>query len=126
MKHFNFLEDISSNVSQLEKDFSTICQLYSVVRHYQIDISEEQTAIYRILFMKFNHLKTALRMVAMNRDATLTKFRNSLESYIIGLRVDVSNLKDKVSAFYVVVKILILVSWNAVHVDIHFSRIITK
>nr|XP_042114676.1 dynein axonemal heavy chain 14 isoform X2 [Peromyscus maniculatus bairdii] len=96
VKHFNFLEDISSNVSQLEKDFSTICQLYSVVRHYQIDISEEQTAIYRILFMKFNHLKTALRMVAMNRDATLTKFRNSLESYIIGLRVDVSNLKDKI------------------------------
>ncbi|XP_051041734.1 dynein axonemal heavy chain 14 [Phodopus roborovskii] len=94
--HFNFLEDITSSMSQLEKDFSTISQLYSVVRHYQIEISEEQNAIYRILFMKLNHLKTALKLVATNKEATLTKFRNNLEAYIVGLRVDVSNLKDRI------------------------------
>ncbi|KAH0513658.1 Dynein heavy chain 14, axonemal [Microtus ochrogaster] len=94
--HFNFLEEITSSVSELEKDVSTISQLYSVVRDYQIDISEEQKAIYRILFMKFNHLKTAMKLIATNKEAILNKFRNSLETHIIGLRVDVSNLKDKI------------------------------
>ncbi|XP_060221083.1 dynein axonemal heavy chain 14 [Meriones unguiculatus] len=96
VEHFNFLNDISSNIPQLENDFSVISELYSVVRYYQIDISEEQVAIYRILFMKFNHLKTAIRLIIKNKEITLTKFRNSLEAYIIGLRVDARNLKDKI------------------------------
>lgn len=85
MEHFNFLEEITSSISELERDFSTISQLYSVVRHYQTDISEEQKAIYRILFMKFKHLKTAMKFIATNKEATLTKFRNSLETHIVGL-----------------------------------------
>nr|XP_048295519.1 dynein axonemal heavy chain 14 [Myodes glareolus] len=94
--HFNFLEEITSSISEIEKDISTISKLYSVVRHYQIDISEEQAAIYRILFMKFNNLKTVMKLIATNKEATLTKFRNSLETQIVGLRVDVSNLKEKI------------------------------
>lgn len=85
MEHFNFLEEITSSISELERDFSTISQLYSVVRHYQTDISEEQKAIYRILFMKFKHLKTAMKFIATNKEATLNKFRNSLETHIVGL-----------------------------------------
>lgn len=116
--HFNFLDDISSNIPQLEKDFTTISQLYSVVRHYQIEISEEQNAIYRILFMKLNHLKTALKIFATNKEATLTKFRNSLEASIVSLRVDVSNLKDKVGALHVI-KFSISVLCNEIHVNTH-------
>lgn len=99
MDHFNFLEEITSSISEIGKDISTVSKLYSVVRHYQIDISEEQAAIYRILFMKFNNLKTVMKLIATKKEATLTKFRNSLETQIVGLRVDVSNLKEKVSAF---------------------------
>lgn len=117
--YFNFLEDISSSLSQLEKDFSTISQLYSVVRHYQIEISEDQNAIYRILFMKLNHLKTAIRILASNKEITLTKFRNSLDVYIVGLRVEVSKLKDKVSAFYVFIRFFISVFCNAMCVNTH-------
>lgn len=99
VEHFNFLDEISSSISEIEKDFCTISELYSVVRHYQIDMSEEQNAIYKIIFMKFNQLKTSMKVVATSREASLTKFRNSLEAYIASLRVDVSNLKDKVRAF---------------------------
>lgn len=99
MEHFNFLDEISSSVTQIEKDFCTITELYSVVRHYHVDISEEQIAIYKIIFMKFNYLKTSVKLVATSKEANLTKFRDSLEAYIVSLRVDVSNLKDKVSAF---------------------------
>ncbi|XP_076770738.1 dynein axonemal heavy chain 14 [Arvicanthis niloticus] len=96
VEHFNFLDEISSSVTQIEKDFCTITELYSVVRHYHIDVSEEQIAIYRIIFMKFNYLKTSMKLLATNKEASLTKFRNSLESYIVSLRVDVSNLRDKI------------------------------
>lgn len=99
VEHFNFLDEISSSVTQIEKDFCTITELFSVVRHYHIDVSEEQIAIYKIIFMKFNYLKTSVKLVATSKEGNLTKFRNSLEAYIVSLRVDVSNLKDKVSAF---------------------------
>uniref|UniRef100_A0A8I6AN36 Dynein axonemal heavy chain 14 n=1 Tax=Rattus norvegicus TaxID=10116 RepID=A0A8I6AN36_RAT len=96
VEHFNFLDEISSSVTQIEKDFCTITELYSVVRHYHVDISEEQIAIYKIIFMKFNYLKTSVKLVATSKEANLTKFRDSLEAYIVSLRVDVSNLKDKI------------------------------
>lgn len=99
VEHLNFLDDIFSSLTEIEKDFCTISELYSIVRHYQINVSEEQIAIYKIIFMKFNHLKTSMKFVAMNRETSLTKFKNGLEAYIVSLRVDVSNLKDKVSAF---------------------------
>lgn len=128
--HFNFLDEISSSISHIEKDFCTISELYSVVRHYQIDVSEEQNAIYRIIFMKFNQLKTSMKVVATSKEASLTKFRNSLEAYIASLRVDVSNLKDKVRAFYIFyyfyslififLEFFIFVSCNTVLLYIHF------
>eukprot|EP00072_Mus_musculus_P067792 XP_017169555.1 PREDICTED: dynein heavy chain 14, axonemal [Mus musculus] len=96
VEHLNFLDDIFSSLTEIEKDFCTISELYSIVRHYQINVSEEQIAIYKIIFMKFNHLKTSMKFVAMNRETSLTKFKNGLEAYIVSLRVDVSNLKDKI------------------------------
>nr|XP_031294136.1 dynein heavy chain 14, axonemal [Camelus dromedarius] len=96
VEHFTFLDTISSKISKLEKEFSAIAQLYSVVRYYQIHISEEQIAIYKILLTKFDQLKTSMKLSEANKDAAIAKFRNNLEVYITGLRVDVSNLKAKI------------------------------
>ncbi|XP_031192756.1 dynein heavy chain 14, axonemal isoform X3 [Mastomys coucha] len=96
VEHFSFLDDIFSSISQLEKDFCAVSDLYSIVRHYQINVSEEQIAIYKILFMKFSNLKTSMKLAAKNKEANFTKFRNSLEACMVSLRVDVSNLKDKI------------------------------
>ncbi|CAK7310997.1 Dynein axonemal heavy chain 6 [Vulpes lagopus] len=41
VEHFTFLDAISSKIPVLEKEYSTIAQLYSIVRYYQIQISEE-------------------------------------------------------------------------------------
>lgn len=49
--------------------------------------------------MKFNYLKIFMKFVVMNREISFIKFKNGLEVYIVSLRVDVSNLKDKVSVF---------------------------
>ncbi|XP_057583181.1 dynein axonemal heavy chain 14 [Hippopotamus amphibius kiboko] len=96
LEHFTFLDAISSKISTLEKEYSTIAQLFSVVKYYHIYISEEQIAIYKILLIKFGQLKTSVKLSETNKDAAIAKFRDNLEAYITGLRVDVSNLKAKI------------------------------
>ncbi|XP_016076637.1 PREDICTED: dynein heavy chain 14, axonemal [Miniopterus natalensis] len=96
MELFTFLDSVSSEISRLEKEHSTVAQLYSVLRYYQIRISEEQVAIHKTLFIKFTQLKTAMKLSKINKDATIAKFRDNLEVYVTGLRVDISNLKAKI------------------------------
>uniref|UniRef100_A0A8C9K0H7 Dynein axonemal heavy chain 14 n=1 Tax=Panthera tigris altaica TaxID=74533 RepID=A0A8C9K0H7_PANTA len=96
VEHFAFLEGISSKLSVLEKEHSIVAQLHSVVRYYQVQISGEQIAIYKILLVKFGQLKTSMKLREMNKDAAVAKFRDNLEAHITGLRVDVSNLKTKI------------------------------
>lgn len=100
VEHFAFLEGISSKLSVLEKEHSVVAQLHSVVRYYQVQISGEQIAIYKILLVKFGQLKTSMKLREMNKDAAIAKFRDNLEAHITGLRVDVSNLKAKVSVCF--------------------------
>lgn len=97
LEHFTFLGTVSSKISKLEKEYSTVAQLYSVLRYYQIHISEEQVAIYKVLLTKFGQLKTAVKLNETNKDAAVARFRDNLEAYIAGLRIDISNLKAKVS-----------------------------
>lgn len=97
LEYFTFLDAISSKISKLEKDYTIVAQLYSVVRNYQIHVSEEQIAIYKILLIKFGQLKTSVKLSETNKDAAISKFRDNLESYITGLHTEVSNLKAKVS-----------------------------
>ncbi|XP_069340704.1 dynein axonemal heavy chain 14 isoform X1 [Eulemur rufifrons] len=96
VKHFTFLDEISSNISKLEEEYSTLSELFSVVKHYQIHVSEEQMAIYKIILTKFRQLKTAMKLSKTNKDATIIRFRDNLEACITDLRVDVSNLKTKI------------------------------
>lgn len=100
LEHFTFLSALSSKMSALEKEYSAVAHLYSVLRYHQIHISEEQVATYNVLLSKFGQLKTAVKLSETNRDAAITKFRDSLEAYITGLRVDISNLKAKVSFWF--------------------------
>lgn len=97
VEHFTFLDAISSKIPVLEKEYSTIAQLYSIVRYYQIQISEEQIAIYKIILIRFGQLKTSMKLSEINKDASISRFRDNLEAHITGLRVDLSNLKAKVS-----------------------------
>ncbi|XP_004692998.1 PREDICTED: dynein heavy chain 14, axonemal [Condylura cristata] len=96
VEHFTFLGVISSKISKLEKDCLSLTELHSVVKHFQIHISEEQTALFKILLHKFGQLKIALKLSEAKKEAALAKFRDNLETYVSGLRVDVSNLKAKV------------------------------
>ncbi|XP_043340601.1 dynein axonemal heavy chain 14 [Cervus canadensis] len=96
LEYFTFLDAISSKISKLEKEYTIVAQLYSVVRYYQIHVSEEQIAIYKILLIKFGQLKASVKLSETNKDAAISKFRDNLESYITGLRIEVSNLKAKI------------------------------
>lgn len=100
VEHFTFLDSVSSKIFALEKEYSTINQLHSVIRYYQIQIPEEQNAIYRILLGRFGQLKTSLKLRKTNKDVALSRFRDNLEAHITGLRVDLSNLKTKVSILF--------------------------
>lgn len=99
VEHFGFLDTISSKISQLQTEHVAISQLYSVVQNFQIHISEQLIAMYQVLLAKFSQLKTSVKLHETNKDATMVKFRDNLEAYVTGLRVDVSNLKTKVSPF---------------------------
>lgn len=99
VEHFGFLDTISSKISQLQTEHVAISQLYSVVQNIQIHISEQLIAMYKVLLAKFSQLKTSVKLHETNKDATMVKFRDNLEAYVTGLRVDVSNLKTKVSPF---------------------------
>ncbi|XP_073755948.1 dynein axonemal heavy chain 14 isoform X3 [Callorhinus ursinus] len=96
VEHFTFLDAVSSKIFALEKEYSTVAQLHSVVRYYQIQISEEQIAIYKILLGRFGQLKTSVKLSKTNKDAAISRFRDHLEAHITGLRVDLSNLKAKI------------------------------
>ncbi|XP_068841823.1 dynein axonemal heavy chain 14-like [Capricornis sumatraensis] len=96
LEYFTFLDAISSKISKLEKEYVIVAQLYSVVRYYQIHVSEEQTATYKILLIKFGQLKTSVKLSEKNKDAAISKFRDNLESYITDLGIEVSNLKAKI------------------------------
>lgn len=122
LEHFTFLGAVSSKITELEKEYSTVAQLYSVLRYYQIHISEEQVAIYKILLLKFGQLKTAMKLSDTNKDAAIIKFRDNLEAYITSLRVDISNLKTKVSFCFSLKISLILVSYKPKHIGIFFVR----
>lgn len=99
VEHFGFLDTISSKICQLQTEHVAISQLYSVVQNIQIHISEQLIAMYQVLLAKFSQLKTSVKLHETNKDATMVKFRDNLEAYVTGLRVDVSNLKTKVSPF---------------------------
>lgn len=99
VEHFGFLDTISSKISQLQTEHVAISQLYSVVQNIQIHISEQLIAMYKVLLAKFSQLKTSVKLHETKKDATMVKFRDNLEAYVTGLRVDVSNLKTKVSPF---------------------------
>ncbi|XP_064451600.1 dynein axonemal heavy chain 14 [Mirounga angustirostris] len=96
VEHFTFLDAISSKIFALEKEYSTVAQLHSVVQYYQIQISEEQIAIHKILLGRFGQLKTSVKLSKTNKDAAISRFRDNLEAHITGLRVDLSNLKAKI------------------------------
>ncbi|XP_064133022.1 dynein axonemal heavy chain 14 [Loxodonta africana] len=96
VEHFTFVDAISSKISKLEKEYLIIAQLNAVVKYYQIHIPEEQVAIYKILLIKFSQLKTAVKLSEANKEATFGKFKENLEAYITGLRVDAINLKEKI------------------------------
>ncbi|XP_042636359.1 dynein axonemal heavy chain 14 [Orycteropus afer afer] len=96
MEQFTFLDEISSNISKLEKDYLIIAQLNAVVRYYQIYIPQEQVAIYKILLIKFSQLKAAVKLSETNKDTAIAKFRENLEAYLTGLQADAINLKAKV------------------------------
>lgn len=100
VEHFTFLDAISSKISKLEKEYSAVAQLHSVLSYYQVYISEEQIAIHKILLIKFAQLKSAVKLSKANKDAAVAKFRDNLESYVTGLRVDASHLKAKVSVCF--------------------------
>lgn len=100
VERFTFLDSISSKIFALEKEYFTVTQLHSVVQYYQIQIPEEQNAIYRILLGRFGQLKTSLKLSKTNKDVALSRFRDNLEAHITGLRVDLSNLKAKVSILF--------------------------
>ncbi|XP_014395404.1 PREDICTED: dynein heavy chain 14, axonemal [Myotis brandtii] len=96
VEHFTFLDAISSRIPNLEKEYSTIAQLYSVLSYYQVYISEEQVATYKVLIIKFTQLKSAVKLSKLNKDSAIGKFRDNLEAYVTGLRTDASHLKAKV------------------------------
>ncbi|XP_070257562.1 dynein axonemal heavy chain 14 [Myotis yumanensis] len=96
VEHFTFLDAISSRIPKLEKEYSTVAQLYSVLSYYQVYISEEQVATYKVLLIRFNQLKSAVKLSKLNKDAAIGKFRDNLEAYVTGLRTDASQLKAKV------------------------------
>ena len=121
LEHFTFLDAVSSKISHLDKEYSTVAQLYSVLRYYQIHISEEQVAIHKILLIKFAQLKAAVKISKTNKDATVAHFRDNLEVYVTGLRVDISNLKAKVSVCFSLKINLTLVSCRPKQIGIFFS-----
>ncbi|KAG8519328.1 Dynein heavy chain 2, axonemal, partial [Galemys pyrenaicus] len=96
VEHFTFLGVISSKLSKLEKECSSITELHSVVKHFQVYIPEEQRALFKILLQKFGQLKVAVKLSEANKEDALAKFRDNLDTYVSGLRADVSNLKAKV------------------------------
>ncbi|XP_060048420.1 dynein axonemal heavy chain 14 isoform X2 [Erinaceus europaeus] len=96
VEHVTFLDSVSSTLSKLEREYATLSELHSVARLYQVYVSEDQSATYKVLLTKFSQLKAAVRLSEANKEDSIAKFRDNLEEQITILRVEVGNLKVKI------------------------------
>lgn len=96
-EHFTFLDKMPHTISKLEKEYSLISELNSIVTYYQIPTSEEQNVYSKVLLTKFSELKTTSKIMEAKKDDTILKFRENLEECIVKLQTEVCELKDKVS-----------------------------
>ncbi|OCT79469.1 dynein heavy chain 14, axonemal [Xenopus laevis] len=96
VEHLTFLGQISSEVPSLEREYSTIMQLYSIANEYSIAISPEETAHYQSLIPSFQQLKSAILFYEAKKDENIVRFSGDLDKYISQLHLELIEFKVKV------------------------------
>eukprot|EP00079_Xenopus_tropicalis_P035681 XP_017949452.1 PREDICTED: dynein heavy chain 14, axonemal [Xenopus tropicalis] len=96
VEHLTFLGQISSEVPSLEREYSTIVQLYSIAKEYNMAISPEETAHYQSLIPSFQQLKSAVLFCEAKKDENIVRFSGDLDTYISQLHSELMEFKVKV------------------------------
>ncbi|XP_068918735.1 dynein axonemal heavy chain 14 [Petaurus breviceps papuanus] len=96
VEHLTFLDYISSKMPSLDREYYIISQMYSITKHYNVSISPEQVALFRVLLLKYNQLKTAFKFHESNKDNAIIKFKSNLDEFMLNLQNEVRDLRVKV------------------------------
>uniref|UniRef100_F7F2H3 AAA+ ATPase domain-containing protein n=1 Tax=Ornithorhynchus anatinus TaxID=9258 RepID=F7F2H3_ORNAN len=94
--HLTFLDQISSEIHSLEGEYKVVSQLFSVMKLYNVFLSEEQVASYQSLLFKFRQLKSTIRICEVQKNQSIVQFQGGLEVYFGNLQLEVKDLKYKV------------------------------
>ncbi|KAM3930843.1 dynein axonemal heavy chain 14 [Leptodactylus fuscus] len=96
VEHLTFLGQVSSELPSLERQYSTVIQLYSVAKDYSINIPSEETALYQSLIPSFQQLKSAVLFCEAKKDEDIVRFSGDLDKYISNLHFHLMEFKIKV------------------------------
>ncbi|XP_044147930.1 LOW QUALITY PROTEIN: dynein axonemal heavy chain 14 [Bufo gargarizans] len=97
VEHLTFLGQISSELPSLERQYTTVIQLYAVARDYGISVPSEETALYQSLIPSFQQLKSAVLFCEAKKDEDIVKFSGDLDKYISDLHFHLMEFKIKVT-----------------------------
>ncbi|XP_069810836.1 dynein axonemal heavy chain 14 isoform X3 [Dendropsophus ebraccatus] len=96
VEHLTFLGQVSSELPSLERQYSTVIQLYSVAKDYGIKIPSEETALYQSLIPSFQQLKSGVLFCEAKKDEDIVRFSGDLDKYISNLHFHLMEFKIKV------------------------------
>ncbi|XP_071996145.1 dynein axonemal heavy chain 14 isoform X2 [Engystomops pustulosus] len=96
VEHLTFLGQVSSDLPSLERQYSSVIQLYSVAKDYGMNIPSEETALYQSLIPGFQQLKSAVLFCEAKKDEDIVRFSGDLDQYISHLHFHLMDFKIKV------------------------------
>ena len=83
VEHLIFLSRMSHEINSLEHEYKIVTRLYTIARNFDMNISDEELALYRTLMPSFQHLKVRCRSVVNYQSMTEVHHQNL--SYSVAL-----------------------------------------
>ncbi|EDV29505.1 uncharacterized protein TRIADDRAFT_51924 [Trichoplax adhaerens] len=96
VEHLSFLALMLRQLPSLEKEFTVVTKLFTLIRDFDIVMEGEELALYQTLMPTFTHLKSVIIQCEAKRDENIQKFTNDLEYLVDDLKQQLYVLKQDI------------------------------
>ncbi|KAL4237693.1 Dynein heavy chain 14 [Mactra antiquata] len=96
VEHLSFLGKMSSELPALEREFEIVNKLFTIAKDYNVQITDEQLALYQTLGPDFITLKNIILYCDAKKDENIRKFSHDLDTLIYQIRNKLMDLKNQV------------------------------
>lgn len=85
VEYLGTVEKVSVEIAKNESEINLISKLYNVAHEFNVHISDEDLALYKILFPQLRHLKSALVQAEATKSEGIHRFSSELKSEMVNL-----------------------------------------